>query len=337
MAAGVERAMPEAVRARVSAARGGGAAAGGGPAWWPIAFSDELGSKPLAVCVGRHEIVLFRDLEGAPCAVDDRCPHRRAPLSYGWVTEKGALQCGYHGWCFDGKTGICVEIPNYRPDERVPPSFRVATYPCAEQVGFLFVWLGGASNAGALDLPSFGSGDRVVSRGRRALDVSHELVVAGLLHDPLEALGLLGSHTRALEAKRTSEPDSIVIERLFPETPPTLRGLLGLPDRGVLIRSRTFAVSGTTELTAFGTASASLGRILVAPLPHGERTELRWLVTSSSGRSWPILIGVSALDRLGRGPIQPRRPEGVRTAGDAVAAWRALAGGLVSHSDEERA
>lgn len=40
----------------------------------------------------------------------DRCPHRLVPLSEGRVEPSGRIQCGYHGWEFDG-AGACVRIP----------------------------------------------------------------------------------------------------------------------------------------------------------------------------------------------------------------------------------
>ncbi len=39
---------------------------------------------------------------GKACGLADRCPHRHAPLSAGWVGPDGRLACQYHGWNFDG-------------------------------------------------------------------------------------------------------------------------------------------------------------------------------------------------------------------------------------------
>ncbi|KAL7553093.1 hypothetical protein ACHAWF_016351 [Thalassiosira exigua] len=49
-------------------------------------------------------------------AVEDACPHKRAALSEGRITDRGDpgrryFQCSYHGWTFDGASGRCVEIP----------------------------------------------------------------------------------------------------------------------------------------------------------------------------------------------------------------------------------
>jgi nitrite reductase/ring-hydroxylating ferredoxin subunit len=91
------------------------------------------------------------------CALEDRCPHRRVPLALGTVTPKG-LQCGYHGWTFDGTTGACNTIPNLRAEERVPPRYGARSYRAAEGNGFVHVWLGEGEprEAGNASLPSAG-------------------------------------------------------------------------------------------------------------------------------------------------------------------------------------
>ena len=67
-----------------------------------IALSSQLGTnKTLAVNVYDQAIVLFRDKDGKVVALEDRCPHRRVPLSLGKVIQ-GELRCAYHGWTFNG-------------------------------------------------------------------------------------------------------------------------------------------------------------------------------------------------------------------------------------------
>jgi vanillate O-demethylase monooxygenase subunit len=71
-------------------------------------------------------------------AFADRCPHRRAPLSAGWV-DGDVLRCGYHGWCFDA-AGACTEIPSMGRTERLPSRARAST-PAAvvERHGLVFL------------------------------------------------------------------------------------------------------------------------------------------------------------------------------------------------------
>jgi phenylpropionate dioxygenase-like ring-hydroxylating dioxygenase large terminal subunit len=117
-------------------------------AWWPVALSDEVRTAPIAARAGDREVAVFRDRQGFVHALDDRCPHRRLPLSLGRVTDDGFLQCGYHGWCWDGDDGRCVKIPGYRPEERVPSKFVVGAFPVAERSGHVLVWIGEDAEGG---------------------------------------------------------------------------------------------------------------------------------------------------------------------------------------------
>ncbi|WP_312550310.1 Rieske (2Fe-2S) protein [Massilia sp.] len=109
--------------------------------WWIVALSEQLapGKVLAAVCNGQ-QLALFRNSEGEAFALEDRCPHRRVPLSPGQV-RPGGLQCPYHGWTFDGASGRCTDIPNLRRDEKIPPA-AVAAYPVAELNGFIHVLTG---------------------------------------------------------------------------------------------------------------------------------------------------------------------------------------------------
>ena len=75
----------------------------------PVLTSSELGKKPVRVELAGSAYALFRDQTGKACGVADRCPHRYAPLSSGWVRPDGRLACPYHGWHFDG--GGCGQSP----------------------------------------------------------------------------------------------------------------------------------------------------------------------------------------------------------------------------------
>jgi nitrite reductase/ring-hydroxylating ferredoxin subunit len=108
--------------------------------WKIVATSGEVGKAPFGVRRGEGDIVLFRDAEGRCHALLDRCAHRRAPLSIGQVTEAGLIECPYHGWRYDGATGICREIPNLSAGERVPKTYCVPAFPIIESGGFVLIW-----------------------------------------------------------------------------------------------------------------------------------------------------------------------------------------------------
>ena len=65
-----------------------------------------------------QEIVLFLDKDGKPAALEDRCCHRTAKLSKGWING-GNIVCGYHGWEYD-RDGKLVNIPQF-PFEQASP------------------------------------------------------------------------------------------------------------------------------------------------------------------------------------------------------------------------
>lgn len=106
--------------------------------WYPVARSSELGRKPLAVTLMDVPLVVFRDAAGVPAVVLDRCGHRNYPLSLGRVTDDGLLQCGYHGWSYDGG-GQCLRVPGLR-QVRTQSTWHVPAHACVEQDGFVWAW-----------------------------------------------------------------------------------------------------------------------------------------------------------------------------------------------------
>jgi phenylpropionate dioxygenase-like ring-hydroxylating dioxygenase large terminal subunit len=111
--------------------------------WWYVACrASELRDRPLGVTLHGRPLVLFRAEGGRPGALEDRCPHRNAPLSAGRL-RGGALECGYHGWRFDA-AGACLAVPGLAaaPDARAT---HATAFACLEQDGHVWV----ASRPGA--------------------------------------------------------------------------------------------------------------------------------------------------------------------------------------------
>lgn len=107
--------------------------------WYIACRSRELGSKkPRAAMILGVPMALWRDEEGSPKAVLDRCPHRNVPLSEGHVCN-GVIECAYHGWRFDG-AGRNVKIPGLSADSPAAKSWNVTAFPTREQDGFVWVW-----------------------------------------------------------------------------------------------------------------------------------------------------------------------------------------------------
>ncbi|HLM46606.1 MAG TPA: aromatic ring-hydroxylating dioxygenase subunit alpha [Myxococcaceae bacterium] len=130
--------------------------------WYVACLSPELpAGKPLARTVFGTNLVLFRDEQGKPVALRDRCLHRNARLSAGDVFH-GRIGCPYHGWVYDG-SGAVVEVPSLGPsqcgevlDSQGHASAGLKVKPCdlgrlqrfdtLEQDGLVFVFMGGDSS-----------------------------------------------------------------------------------------------------------------------------------------------------------------------------------------------
>lgn len=107
--------------------------------WYPACRSSELGRGPLALTLMGTPLVVFRNGSGEPAVLLDRCPHRNYPLSLGRVSD-GALECGYHGWRFNGG-GACTRVPGLLDEQAAPSGTRrVATHAAREQDGMVWVW-----------------------------------------------------------------------------------------------------------------------------------------------------------------------------------------------------
>jgi phenylpropionate dioxygenase-like ring-hydroxylating dioxygenase large terminal subunit len=105
--------------------------------WYQAAWANELATTPLlSRTIVNREVLLFRDPSGALCAIEDRCPHRFAPLSAGTLQD-GVIRCGYHGLAFDGG-GRCV----HNPHGAITNAMRVRSYPVIERHQAAWIWMG---------------------------------------------------------------------------------------------------------------------------------------------------------------------------------------------------
>jgi phthalate 4,5-dioxygenase oxygenase subunit len=108
--------------------------------WQPVALVRELPpARPVkAVRVLGEDLVVFRDEAGRYGAIERRCAHRGADLSFGRL-EGGGLRCTFHGWLYDVE-GRCL----VQPAERRPFNDKVRhrAYPCREINGIVFAYMG---------------------------------------------------------------------------------------------------------------------------------------------------------------------------------------------------
>ena len=106
-------------------------------AWYVAAWDRELTDRLLPVKLLGERIVLYRQSNGAPVALEDACVHRKLPLSMGRI-RGDEVECGYHGLRFDA-TGACVAIPC---SGYIPRNARVRRYPLEQRCGLLWIWMG---------------------------------------------------------------------------------------------------------------------------------------------------------------------------------------------------
>ena len=106
--------------------------------WYVGAWSTEVvQGKPFGRMLLEEPLVMFRTNDGKVAVLEDRCAHRRMPLTNGKVIGD-TIVCCYHGLTYDA-SGKCVRIPG---ESRVPAGIRVRSYPAVERYGAVWVWMG---------------------------------------------------------------------------------------------------------------------------------------------------------------------------------------------------
>jgi phenylpropionate dioxygenase-like ring-hydroxylating dioxygenase large terminal subunit len=117
--------------------------------WYPALRSRAVrGHRMASATLLGIPLVLGRTAGGEAFAMRDTCPHRGMPLSYGRFDGR-EVECPYHGWRFEPRSGQCQAIPSLTADARLQPErIHAAAFPCREADGFFWVFLpGGASQA----------------------------------------------------------------------------------------------------------------------------------------------------------------------------------------------
>jgi phenylpropionate dioxygenase-like ring-hydroxylating dioxygenase large terminal subunit len=107
--------------------------------WYAIMPMAQLDAGPQSFTLLGEPIVLWKGAGGKPHALRDRCCHRTARLSKGFVDGDGNIACGYHGWTYDC-TGQCVKIPQNNGGA-IPSRAIVPSYRCEERYGYAWVAL----------------------------------------------------------------------------------------------------------------------------------------------------------------------------------------------------
>lgn len=105
-------------------------------AWYVAAEPHEIGEIPLARTILDTPVVIFKTQSGSVAALEDRCPHRFAPLSLGKIVGE-TLQCSYHGAQFSPKGNFVVV-----PGQNSLPNACVRSFPLLKKYGYFWIWMG---------------------------------------------------------------------------------------------------------------------------------------------------------------------------------------------------
>lgn len=193
--------------------------------WYVAAWDHEiLHGRMLARRILGEALVFYRLPDGRIAALEDRCPHRHAPLSCGRV-EGEALRCGYHGLLF-GADGHCLEVPGMA----TPPAraaLQVRSWPVALHHRWVFVWMGDPKRADTELLPDNGacdSPDWHYLPGYLHYDAPHRLICDNLLDFShlswVHEATLGGSREIALSRPEVSDiPRGVRVLRQVPNVP----------------------------------------------------------------------------------------------------------------------
>jgi phenylpropionate dioxygenase-like ring-hydroxylating dioxygenase large terminal subunit len=210
--------------------------------WYVAASEQEIQQKPLGRTILGEPVVIFRTEDGKVAAFEDRCAHRRLPLSMGKVIGD-VLQCHYHGLRFD-RTGKCVRVPG---QDIIPSGARVKTFPVVERYKWIWIWMGDPALADPdkitdfhwLDDPNWGAKAsylHVKAEWRLVVDNLLDLTHLAFVHETTIGNSALVDNA-AVKVQRNG--DNVVVTRWMIDTPPppTFQrvGLKGSVDRWQII------------------------------------------------------------------------------------------------------
>ena len=192
-------------------------------AWYIAGWSDEvIADRPFARVMLNEPVVLWRQPDGTPVALEDRCCHRALPLSMGKIVGD-RLQCGYHGLEFDA-AGNCAQVPG---QSTIPPGASVRHYPAVERHRWIWVWMGDAEVADPALIPDFHWLDTpgwVAPTGTFHLKAHYQYLVDNLLdfsHVQFIHRNTIGTDAIA-DIPSTVEKleDGVAVQRWIPDSPP---------------------------------------------------------------------------------------------------------------------
>src|ERR1051325_8157391 len=202
-------------------------------AWYPAAWSHELGRALVPRVMLGEKVVLYRTEGGAPVALENRCCHKYLPLSMGKL-KGDAVECGYHGMTY-APSGACIRIPG---QSTIPAQARVRAYPAVDHLGMVWIWAGEASQADTaklFPLPAYGAPGWTTNRGPYTHFRANYQHMTDNLLDPMHVsfvhLSTLGSPSMAdipVETLQNGDTVTVIRWTLDQQPVPIIRKLTGV-------------------------------------------------------------------------------------------------------------
>ncbi len=270
--------------------------------WYPALFSSDLnGDEPQAVKILGERIVMRR-VDGQVCALEDRCAHRRVPLSAKIECyTKETITCWYHGFTYDFRNGKLVSVLT-EPGCTLVGKMSIKTYPVLETHGMIFVFIGdGELPELQDDVPPGFLDETLATRGIRrtvnsnwrlgaenGFDTTHIYIHRNsqLLHatDALLPLGLVPTNKQSMDIVTGPGPKG-VIDKLasnylpvFESTIDTVKVAAKLKPNGTAVAySVSIWLPCVLRVEAFPTPELTQFEWYV---PIDEKTHMYWQVLS---------------------------------------------------------
>lgn len=173
--------------------------------WYPVLRESHLDAGLVPFTLLGENIVLWRQADGAVACIRDRCCHRTAKISKGYLAD-GLATCGYHGWQYDS-TGRCVTIPQQPDPKKVPAELIVPSYRAEIRYGHVWV---------ALDEPLSGIPDFPdEADGLRRIDQFYEewkIAPLRLMENSFDAAHIAFTHRNSFGNAQQPAPAKVEIE-----------------------------------------------------------------------------------------------------------------------------
>lgn len=261
--------------------------------WYIACESSALRSRPRAVTLFGEAFVLWRGEDGNPRAARDRCAHRNAPLSAGFV-ENGCVVCPYHGWKYEGSAGACVRVPSLAEGRAIPSAARIPIFRTAESDGYVWLCPGeGEPPPAPRPFPHCGENGWTSFRMRTRFQSSAEACLENFLDCPHTATVHRGwfrtPDAREMDAVVRRLPDAVEVEFLNEPVTPSLVTRLFYPKHATPRHTDRFLMPNLSRVDyEFDARHHFIITSQATPITDHE-TEVYTVITFRYGRIGPLV------------------------------------------------